>query len=249
MKEKVSVLVIAHNEEKYIKKCINSILNQTRKPDEVVVIAHNCTDGTQNVLENFSQEKILLKIVNHDGPEGVVYARKKGFEEVSGDIIACIDGDSYASENWLKKITNPLIKNKEMGAVGGLVLFYNSFFANLWSLTFFFTDRIFRPTYHFYFWGANFACRKKTYDEAGGLKPLFELKNKMNLNFWAEDLYLSLLLERRGRIVFKPSAIIYSVWKGNHPLKVERGNKQQEDRLKFLKYFGNHIDENTSKCS
>lgn len=46
---KTSILIIAHNEEKHIRECIESILSQTQEADEIVLIAHNCTDNTVKI--------------------------------------------------------------------------------------------------------------------------------------------------------------------------------------------------------
>jgi glycosyltransferase involved in cell wall biosynthesis len=50
---RTSILIIAHNEEAHIRECIESILNQSQKADEVVLIAHNCTDSTVNIVQEY----------------------------------------------------------------------------------------------------------------------------------------------------------------------------------------------------
>lgn len=227
----VSVLIIAHNEEKNIKKCIDSIISQSEKPDEIVLVAHNCSDNTIKIATEYKN----IKIVEFNGPQGILFARIKGFNETSGDIIACIDGDSYASRDWLKKINKKFQENASISAVGGMVWFYNGILANLWSISFFFFDRFFRPTYRFYFWGTNFACKKSDYDSILGLEPLVELKKTLKLNFWAEDLYLSLALSKKGSVVFCPPAY---VWSDSKEIASEnRSKKQNEDRFSLLRYF------------
>ena len=51
---KISLLIIAHNEESHIRECLDSLMNQREKADEVILIAHNCTDRTSTISREFS---------------------------------------------------------------------------------------------------------------------------------------------------------------------------------------------------
>ena len=55
----VSILIIAHNEEAHIRECIESVLTQSKIADEVVLIAHNCTDKTADIGREYSMVKVL----------------------------------------------------------------------------------------------------------------------------------------------------------------------------------------------
>ena len=61
---RISVLIIAHNEEDKIKDCLCSVINQTIKPDDIILVAHNCTDRTIKVAQEFK----TIKIIRFDGP-------------------------------------------------------------------------------------------------------------------------------------------------------------------------------------
>jgi glycosyltransferase involved in cell wall biosynthesis len=203
---KISVLIIAHNEEEWIKRCIESILNQTQKPDEIVLIAHNCTDGTIKIAQNYPE----IKLVKYDGPVGIPYARIKGFETVTGDIICCTDGDAWADKNWLKNIVKPLILNPEITIVGGRLIMENNFF---WKVAMF-KQFLFRKFLSFeinqFASGANFACRKVDYEKVSGFEPIIELKNKLNMYFWAEDVYISQALRQIGKLYIAWDAIVHT---------------------------------------
>ncbi|MEW6616978.1 MAG: glycosyltransferase family 2 protein [Patescibacteria group bacterium] len=229
----ISVLIVAHNEEKYIKRCLDSIKNQTKKPDEVMLIAHNCSDDTVKIAKEFS----FVKVIEYSGPDGTIYARIKGFELVTGDIVACIDGDSYASSKWLDYITTPL-HDRSITGTGGMVWFFHGFIKNIWSISFFFLDRYFRPTYHFYFWGANFACRAEDYRKVGGLTPLIKLKDELGLHLLPDDAYLSCALSKIGKVLFVPSAEVTAHLKYNGISATRLAKYQDEDRLTLFSYFG-----------
>jgi len=229
----ISVLIVAHNEEKYIEKCLNSIKNQTKKPDEVVLVAHNCSDNTIEIAKRFP----FVNIIEYSGPKGTPYARIRGFELVKGDIVACIDGDSYASPEWLERIVKPL-ENQSIAGVGGMIWYPKTILANLSSISFFFLEKYFRSTYHFYFWGANFACRKEDYKRVGGLVPLITLKDDLGLHFFPDDAYLSCALSNIGTISFVSTASVFTYLKYKGISSLSLGKYQNEDRLKLFSHFG-----------
>lgn len=52
---KTSILIIAHNEEAHIRECIESALHQSQKADEIVLVAHNCTDKTVDIAQEYPE--------------------------------------------------------------------------------------------------------------------------------------------------------------------------------------------------
>ncbi len=233
---KIALSIIAHNEEKNIEKCLLSALRQTLKPEEIVVVCHNCTDRTIDFARKFKEVKVIVL----EGPAGVVYARAKAYQSVSSDIeiIAATDGDCFLSKKWLENLVKPFADEKVV-ATGGAIYFSNSVWANLMSLLFFFLDPIFRRNFVYFFWGASHAFRKKTYEMTGGLKGLIELKKEVSLHYWAEDLYSSLLLNKFGSVKFVSNSVTWTKSpKLNLGQWLKRGKWQDEDRLKIFKHFG-----------
>ncbi len=114
---KISILIIAHNEETHIEQCIRSILNQTKKADEVILIAHNCTDKTVEIASKFH-----ITVIPFAGATGIVPARIEGIRHVTGDIVLCIDGDSFAKNNWVEVMVATLTRNENI-LVGSWIKF------------------------------------------------------------------------------------------------------------------------------
>lgn len=238
---KVSVVVIAHNEAGYIRSCLESIRRQTVRPDEIILIAHNCTDDTVRIVREFSD----VRIVELAGPDGVVYARIRGFEEAQGEIVACIDSDSYARKNWLQKLIISL-SDPSVLAVGGGVWLTGGLIPSLMSLDFFWLKPIYRFLLRFwtsqndgrhgeYFWGANFCIRKSVYEKIGGLVPFIQLIQKLGLSLAPEDLYLSLRVSEVGRVVINPWAVVVSsATKTNWKI---RSRIQGQDKQKLINYL------------
>jgi glycosyltransferase involved in cell wall biosynthesis len=163
---KISVLIVAHNEAGHIASCVQSVLNQTLAPSEIIVICHNCTDTTVSILRSFN----TVKAIEYTGPAGVPYARIKGFEEVTGDIVACLDGDGTVSTVWLHNLVTPLIEHQHISLVAGYVVLTNSLFSRLTSFwQFVILKKIFKARLNCFAWGSNFACRKADYEKVGFL--------------------------------------------------------------------------------
>jgi glycosyltransferase involved in cell wall biosynthesis len=249
---KISVIVIAHNEASNICACLQSIQHQTVKPDEVVLVAHNCTDDTVEIakeaLKQVRDDEVVYRIVQENGPMGPLYARIRGFKEVAGEIIACIDGDSIASKKWLQKLISRFDR-REILAVGGGVWLRGGLIPYLMSLDFFWLKPIYRFLLKFfnyrgsdwngsYFWGANFAIRKSAYEKIGGLIPFIQLNQKLGLSLAPEDLYLALRVSEVGEIAIEPWAmVVSSATKTNWKI---RSQIQGWDKQKLIKYINSN---------
>lgn len=92
MSRKLSVIIPAYNVEKYIRFCVLSVLNQTYKNIEVIVIDDGSTDNTGSILDELSQDDERL-IVHHRTNHGVQESRNFGIESSTGDYLALIDAD------------------------------------------------------------------------------------------------------------------------------------------------------------
>ena len=88
---KVSIVTTAYNVEEYIKKCLDSVLGQTYKNIEVIVVNDCSIDNTSDILKSFNDER--LKVINHKRNMGAGQARKTGIEASTGDYVITIDGD------------------------------------------------------------------------------------------------------------------------------------------------------------
>lgn len=107
--KKVSVIIPVHNSEKYILECINSVINQTYKNLEIIIIDDKSTDNSVNIIKNIKDKRI--KLIELSINSGAAIARNKGIEASTGDYICFLDSDDY----WkLKKIEKQVkfIKDK-----------------------------------------------------------------------------------------------------------------------------------------
>lgn len=97
---KVSIIIPVYNVEKYIKKCLRSIEEQTYFNFEVLIINDGSTDSTKNICAEFAVRNSRFKVFNRQN-EGVSAARNLGLSKANGEYICFVDGDDYLSPNYL----------------------------------------------------------------------------------------------------------------------------------------------------
>lgn len=103
----ISVIVPIYNAEKCIKKCIESILNQTKKELEIILINDGSTDNTEKVIKSYKDSRIkYYKNKN----QGIGKTRNFGIEKASGEYIMFLDSDDYMSENECELLYNKCLE-------------------------------------------------------------------------------------------------------------------------------------------
>ncbi len=105
---KVSVIVPAYNSEKYINKCLDSLVNQTLKEIEIVVINDGSTDKTSAILNSYlTKYPLKIKVINQEN-QGIAEARNRGIELASGRTIAFLDSDDFVDLEMYEKLYNKM---------------------------------------------------------------------------------------------------------------------------------------------
>ena len=99
--KKVSVIIPVHNSEKYILKCINSVINQTYKNLEIILIDDKSTDNSVELIKKIGDKRIKLIALKKNS--GAAIARNKGIEKSSGDYICFLDSDDYWKPKKIEK--------------------------------------------------------------------------------------------------------------------------------------------------
>ena len=117
---KVSVVIPVYNEESRIKNCLNSLMKQDDKPDEIIVVDNNSTDNTVSIVKKYKN----IKIINEKN-QGITPARNKGFNTAKYEIIARCDADSVLPDNWVKQIREVFSKNKKVVGFTNPIVFYD----------------------------------------------------------------------------------------------------------------------------
>ena len=112
----VSLVVAVRNQEKYIGRCIRSILNQTysRADYEVIVVNDASTDQTKFALELFDSD---IKLINNDVQKGLPGSLNVGIRSARGRFVVRIDGDDYVHTEYVNILSLHLALNPWMDAV------------------------------------------------------------------------------------------------------------------------------------
>ena len=97
----VSVIVPVYNGEKYLKKCLNSILNQTLQNIEIICIDDGSKDNSSEILKKFSLKDNRIKVLSIEN-NGQGFARNLGLNEVNGEFIAFVDADDWIESDSLE---------------------------------------------------------------------------------------------------------------------------------------------------
>lgn len=100
---KVSVIIPVYNTEKFLKECLDSIINQTLKDIEIICVDDGSIDNSLNILNEYSQKDSRIKFLTQQN-KGAGAARNKALEIANGEFLAFIDSDDYCESNFLEKM-------------------------------------------------------------------------------------------------------------------------------------------------
>lgn len=105
---KVSVIIPFYNAQKYIAETIDSVINQTYENIEIICVDNNSKDGSVNIVQEFIEAGANL-ILLHESRRGASFARGKGLEKSTGDIIQFLDADDLIGSEKIEKQLNYLL--------------------------------------------------------------------------------------------------------------------------------------------
>lgn len=110
----VSIIVPVYNVEKYLERCLLSIINQTYRNIEIILVDDGSKDNSGKICDNFAAKDIRIKVI-HKISGGVSEARNTGLDNVTGEFICFVDSDDYVHEDLIKQNLEKLIeKNADM---------------------------------------------------------------------------------------------------------------------------------------
>ena len=109
---KISIIIPVYNAEKYISRCLDSILNQTFKDIEIICINDNSYDNSVSVLKEYSQKDKRIKVFDNTENIGAALSRNTGIDNAKGEYIYFIDSDDYIDSNYLENMLSVIEKEK-----------------------------------------------------------------------------------------------------------------------------------------
>jgi glycosyltransferase involved in cell wall biosynthesis len=123
----ISIIIPAHNEEQYIGLTLQSLIDQTLLPKQVIIVNDNSTDKTQGIVESYIEDHSWISIINttssnaHLPGSKIINAFNKGLNvlDSSYDIICKFDADLIFPNNYLEVISNHFKRNDKLGLASG----------------------------------------------------------------------------------------------------------------------------------
>ncbi|MEM4336798.1 MAG: glycosyltransferase family 2 protein [Candidatus Woesearchaeota archaeon] len=132
---KISIIIPAYNEEKYISRCISTLLSQSYKNFELIIVDDGSTDRTISIVRKFMKEDKRIKLLSqsHGGPGR---ARNLGAKHAKGEILVFVDADMEFDKDYIKNLTKPIIEGKYVGTWHNKEYVANkdNVWASLWGL-------------------------------------------------------------------------------------------------------------------
>ncbi len=193
----VSLIATVRNEEETIADLLDSILEQTRRPDEVVINDGGCTDRTMEIVEGYRQR---LPLRTTAGGENISQGRNRAIRAAASPFIACTDAGLRLDRRWLEEIVSPLERG-EAGLVAGFFRAapHSPFERILGAVNYPRLEEIeparFLPA------GQSLAFRREVWEAVGGFPEDLP---------YCEDLVFARRAQRMGfRQAFAPAAVVH----------------------------------------
>ncbi len=104
MKYKFSIIVPIYKVEIYLKQCVESLINQTYKNIEIILVDDGSPDNCPKLCDEYAKKDSRIKVL-HKSNGGLVSARKFGANYATGDYICCVDGDDFIASDYIEKFS------------------------------------------------------------------------------------------------------------------------------------------------
>ena len=111
MKNGISIIIPCYNTEKYLDKCIESIMNQTYQNFEIILVDDCSTDGTWDLINKYTKKNAKIRSIKNRKNSGAGFSRNAAIKIAEYDYISFIDSDDYIQDNFYESLYNNMIKN------------------------------------------------------------------------------------------------------------------------------------------
>lgn len=198
-KRSISIVIPALNEEHYLARCLETIMQyKTKELKEVIIVDNGSSDGTADVAKRYP----LVKVLSFSKPLGLPKAREPGFRAAKGDLIASLDADVIIPEHWFEQIQEAFAADKSLLCLTGPYKYFdfpllqyvvhevvNSLVTYPWFV-------------HARLNGGNFVLRREV---LGKVDPF-----DTDVKFWAEDAIIGGKIRTVGKTVFRLSFFVFT---------------------------------------
>ncbi|MBI2610145.1 glycosyltransferase family 2 protein [Candidatus Giovannonibacteria bacterium] len=199
-KLRVSLVIPAHNEEKYIANCLSAAIKNSRgRFFEIMVIDNASSDRTGDEASKFPGVRVV-----REEKKGLTQARERGFQEARGDILAYIDADTLMPEHWFEILEKEFETHKNLAALSGPYDYYDVpkwqrlLIKCYWTISGLLAYRI----AGYLVVGGNFAIKRDILEKMHGFDT--------SIAFYGEDTNIARRASKFGKVKFLPKFFIYT---------------------------------------
>ena len=197
---KVAVVSAVYNEEKHIGRLIESLLAQTRKPDEIVIVDDGSKDSTAEIIERYVKQYAVIRLIRNSN-QGPAASRNIGWRAAQADIAIFTDGDCVPDGDWIEKLL-VRFSSDEIGSVAGTYRTLNTESLLARFVGYEIAWRYRKAPVEVDVHGAyNLAVRKNVLEEMQGFEEAYKVPS-------GEDWDLTHRISRKYKILFAPDAIV-----------------------------------------
>lgn len=100
--DKISIVVAVYNAEKTLKKCVDSLLNQTYNNIEIILVNDCSKDNSLDICNEYSKANDNVKVISNERNSGVSNTRNNGIDNSTGEYICFVDSDDYVESNYIE---------------------------------------------------------------------------------------------------------------------------------------------------
>lgn len=196
----LSIIIPAHNEEKYLPACLQSIVeHRSASVIEIIVVDNASTDGTTEVAARFPGVRAV-----REERKGLTFARQRGFLEARGELIANVDADTRVSRHWFEILERRFAEHPGLIGLSGPYDYYD---LSAWKRFFVGLYWTFLAVPAWWITGAvmvggNFVVRRDALERIGGFDT--------SIAFYGEDADLARRLHTIGPVRFDCRFVIQS---------------------------------------
>lgn len=101
---KISIVLPVYKTERYLQQCLESIVNQTLKEIEIIIVHDAPTEKEKEIIKSFLQHDKRIKYIINSEPKSLGKARNQGFDIATGEYLGCVDSDDFIALNMFEKL-------------------------------------------------------------------------------------------------------------------------------------------------